>query len=139
MIDHILDHLHLADEYAANAARIKGLKSRSKRLGEVRRRCSDAAEREHTASINHATQYDIDPLVVMQEYATWRRLRKYSLDSLETLTVADLRWLRIVIRYGRPTSRNVRRATELLFGVEAVLDQNSGQANQGRRARSTRN
>jgi len=35
MIDHILDHLDMANEYAANAARIRAVNKRSKRLREM--------------------------------------------------------------------------------------------------------
>ncbi|QNI31999.1 hypothetical protein H7849_23795 [Alloacidobacterium dinghuense] len=87
MIDHILDHLHFADEYATNAARILAVNKRSKRLREFSRRCTEAAEQERAAAIGHATQSGIDPLVVTEEYATWRRLRQYPLDGEDTLTV----------------------------------------------------
>ena len=45
MIDHIREHLHLAEEYAANAARIRATNKKSKRLREFSRRCTQAADR----------------------------------------------------------------------------------------------
>jgi hypothetical protein len=125
MIDHILDHLQMADEYAANAARIAAGNKRLKRLRELSRRCTEAAERERAAALHHARHFGFDPLVVTQERATWWKLRQYRLDRVDTLTVADVRWLRTVVHNGGPSSRNVRRATELLFLIEAGLGQKS--------------
>jgi len=121
LIDHILEHLDLADVYQANATRVAVLKSGSKRLCDVGRRFSEAAEREHAEAAAHVRDFGIDPLTRRQERAMWRRLRQYALDRVEALTLADLRWLRAMSRHGRPGSRNVRRASELLFLAEAFL------------------
>lgn len=122
MLDHILDHFDTADRYAANADRLAGLKSHSKRLRNLARRCREAAERERAEAAAHTNSFGIDPLVLRQEQATWRRLCQYSLDHAEALTLADLRWLRATARHGRVGSRNARRATELLWLAEVMLD-----------------
>jgi hypothetical protein len=120
VIDHIIEHLDLADAFAANAARIATRKSRSKHSRELRRHCCEAADRERAEAAAHAKNFGIAHLLLRQELAVWRRLRQYSLDHVEALTVADLRWLRAVLRHGRCGSRNVRRATELLHLVQAL-------------------
>lgn len=122
MIDHILEHLDVADHYAANAARLVALKYRSRQSRDPIRRCREAADRERAQAANHAKSFDIDPLVVAEELASWRRLRHYRLDRLEALTVTELRWLHTVVRHGRSGSLNVRRANELLCLTGAFLD-----------------
>ena len=82
MIDHILDHLHMADEYAANAARIRAINKRSKRTRELGRRCTEAAVLERAAALQHAKRSGIDWLVVREEHAAWRRLRHYPLNRV---------------------------------------------------------
>jgi hypothetical protein len=121
MLDHILEHLQLAEDYEANAARIGALNSRSKRLRDLEHRCQEAAERERAEADSHVRCFDIDALVIAQEHAIWRRLRQYSFDRVETLTLADVVWLRTVFRHGRCGSRCVRRAAELLYLTGAFL------------------
>ena len=121
MLDHILEHLQLAEDYEANAARIGALNSRSKRLRDLEHRCQEAAERERAEADSHVRCFDIDALFIVQEHAIWRRLRQYPLDSVETLTLADIVWLRAVFRHGRCGSRSVRRAAELLYVTGAFL------------------
>ena len=121
MIDHILEHLDLADAFAANAARVAILKSRSRHSRDLIRRCREAAERHRAEAAEHAVMFGIDPQVVRGEQAEWRRLRRYRLDRVEALTVADIRWLKSVIGHGRPSSRNVRRAAELLLQIPALV------------------
>lgn len=115
VLDHILEHLGLADTFDANAARTTTLKSRSKRLRDLQRRCCETAEGHRADAADHTWTFAVDPLVVAQEYAAWLRLRKYPLNKVGVLTLADLRWLRAVLHHGRPGSRNFRRAAELLF------------------------
>ncbi len=121
MLDHILEHLELAEAFDANAARIAGLKYRSKHSRDLIRRCHEVAERHRTEATDHTSAFGIDPQVLRQEHATWRRLRQYSLGRVEALTVADVRWLRGVLQHGRPGSRNFRRAAELLHLVQGLL------------------
>jgi hypothetical protein len=121
LLDHIIEHLTLADAFAANAARIAARKSRSKHSQELWRHCCGAADRERAEAAAHARNFGIAHLLLRQELATWRRLRQYSLDHVEALTVADVRWLKAVLRHGRCGSRNVRRAAELLHLVQAFL------------------
>jgi len=121
LIDHILDHLETADRYAANADRLAALENRRKAIRDLIRRCRAAADRERAEAAAHATDTGVDPQVLGQEQATWRRLRQYSLDRAEALTLADLRWLRTTARHGRVGSRNARRATELLWLAEVLL------------------
>lgn len=121
MIDHILDPLDLADGFAANADRFAKLRFRSRQSHGFIRRCYQAAERERAEAVTHAITSGFDLLVVAQEHAASRRLRQHSLDQIETLTLADVCWLRAVARHGRYGSRNFRRAIELLFLAEALL------------------
>jgi hypothetical protein len=121
LLDHIVEHLTLADAFAANADRLVALKRRSKHSRDLVRRCRDAANRERAEALTHARDFDIADLAITQELAAWRRLRQYSLDRVEALTVRDLRWLRIVVRNGRPGCRNVRRAAEILALIQGLL------------------
>jgi hypothetical protein len=122
LIDHILEHLNLADAYQANSARVAALKSGSKRSRDLSRLCSEAAERERAEAAAHSSAFDITDLGVTQELATWRRLRQYSLDRVQALTLDDVRWLRAEVRHGRSGSRNVRRAAELLILADSLLN-----------------
>ncbi len=121
MLDHIITHLEVADAYAANATRIAALKRRSKHLLDIQNRCREAAARERAEAAGHAKAFGIADLVIAEELAAWHRLRQYSLDRPEALSIADVRWLRAVARHGRPGSRNVRRAAELLYLAEALV------------------
>lgn len=125
MIDHILEHLDLAEGYEANASRIAALRCRSKQSRDHSHRCCQAANRERAQAAAHSKSFSIDPLVVVQEHATWRRLRQYSLDFVEALTVADLCWLRAVVHHGRSGSRNVKRAAELFYIATAFFGSGS--------------
>jgi hypothetical protein len=77
VIDHILEHLDLADSYAANADRIAATKNRSKRLLNLIRRCRENSQRESAEAIAHASIFGIDPPAIQQEHVDWRRLRRY--------------------------------------------------------------
>jgi hypothetical protein len=115
LLDHILEHLDPADAFEVNAFRITALKMRSKHLTNLHDRCREAADRELAEATGHVRDFHIDPLLLLQERATWQRLRQYSLDRTEGLTLPDLRWLRAVFHHGRPGSRNFRRTAELLY------------------------
>jgi hypothetical protein len=121
LLDHILEHLDLAEAYTDNAARIAALKCRSKHARDLIRRCRKAAERHRAEAAHHAMHFGIDPQTLRHESATWHRLRNYSLDGTAALTLADVRWLKFVARHGQPGSRNVRRAAELLHLTQALL------------------
>jgi hypothetical protein len=121
LLDHILEHLELADAFDANAARVAAQRRPSKHSCDLMRCCREQAEGEHAEAAAHAAEFGIHPLVLAQELATWRRLRQHPLDRLEVLTVADVRWLRSLVRHGGSDSRNVRRAAELLCLAETFL------------------
>ncbi len=126
MLDHTITHLEMADAYAANASRIVALKKHSKHLRDLHRRCCEAAEQERAEAAAHIRDFQIDPLLLRQERAAWQRLRQYPLDRAEALALTDRRWLRAVFRHGRPGSRNVRRAAELLLLADESLGDGYG-------------
>lgn len=122
MLDHVIDHLELAEGYAANVARIVAHKNRPKGWRELHGRLLRAAAIERARGLAQAKTFSIDPLLIQQEWATWRRLRQYSTRNVQSLTVADISWLHSVVRHDRRTSRNFRWAAEILLSVARLMD-----------------
>ncbi|HKO17535.1 MAG TPA: hypothetical protein VJU82_01485 [Acidobacteriaceae bacterium] len=123
MLDHIIDHLELAEAYIANADRIAAMRNKPGNWRQLQRRLVRAAARERSCAWEYAKRFGIDRLIVEQERAIWRHLREYSVTDIRQITIADIAWLRAVLSHSRRTSRNWRRAAELLSVAVPLLEQ----------------
>lgn len=126
MIDHILNHLRLADFFDKNAQRIKALAQKPVRWRFVVLQCKRDAARKLAEARALALSHGLDFDRLVWEHEAERRIENLIISNIDDLTVSDLLWCVAAARTSPRGSRRLQRALErenrVINGLKARAD-----------------
>lgn len=121
MIDEIVWHLRLADQFAENAARINEQGSKPPGWEKAIQVCITSAHRESSIALDLALKHGIEFRQVSAEHAIEQDMERRWADNMDHATLGDLLWCATTVHTSPVRSRRLSRSAERMRRVAAIL------------------